>query len=70
YVVLAPTTRRLLQCMGRLIRSEHDRGIVIVLDRRAPYFKRALGPMVLVEDPSRSIREHLEPQRKVSPSSP
>lgn len=70
YGVLAPTTRRLLQCMGRLIRSEHDRGIVIVLDRRAPYFRRALGPMVLVEDPSRTIREHLLPRRKVSPSSP
>ncbi|MFQ6013023.1 MAG: ATP-dependent DNA helicase [Thermoplasmata archaeon] len=63
YGVRAPTTRRLLQCMGRLIRSERDRGIVIILDRRAPYFKRALGPMMLTEDVPRAIREHLAPAR-------
>ncbi|MEE9164045.1 MAG: ATP-dependent DNA helicase [Thermoplasmata archaeon] len=70
YGVLAPTTRRLLQSIGRLIRSERDRGIVVVLDRRAPFFKRSLGPMVLTEDPSRAIQEHLEPpaaMRTISP---
>lgn len=50
YCVMAPTARRLLQSVGRLIRSEEDRGIAILLDRRAVYFKRALGPMDLVED--------------------
>jgi Rad3-related DNA helicase len=56
--------------MGRLIRSERDRGIVIVLDRRAPFFKRALGPMVLTEDPSRAIQEHLEPRDAMRAPSP
>ncbi|MCJ2530827.1 MAG: ATP-dependent DNA helicase [Candidatus Thermoplasmatota archaeon] len=70
YGVLAPTTRRLLQCMGRLIRSERDRGIAIILDHRAPLFKRALGPMVLTEDPSRAIWEHLNPPETVRVASP
>jgi DNA excision repair protein ERCC-2 len=59
YGVVAPTTRRLLQCIGRLIRSERDRGVAIILDRRAPFFKRSLGPMMMVEDPSRVIDDHL-----------
>ncbi|MFQ5553728.1 MAG: ATP-dependent DNA helicase, partial [Thermoplasmata archaeon] len=61
YGVLAPTTRRLLQSLGRLIRSERDRGIAIILDRRAPFFKRALGPMILTENLPQAIEEHLEP---------
>ncbi|MDX1534162.1 MAG: ATP-dependent DNA helicase, partial [Thermoplasmata archaeon] len=68
YGVLAPTTRRLLQAAGRLIRSERDRGIVIVLDRRAPFFRRALGSMLLTEDPNRAIQEHLEPLALKAPS--
>jgi DNA excision repair protein ERCC-2 len=59
YGVLAPTTRRILQGIGRLIRSEGDRGIAVILDRRAPYFKRALGPMTMAEDPSSAIETHL-----------
>lgn len=61
YAVHAPATRRLLQCVGRLIRSERDRGIAIILDRRAVYFKRALGPMDLVEDTRAAIEAHLRP---------
>ena len=68
YGVLAPTTRRLLQAVGRLIQSEQDRGIVIVLDRRAPFFRRALGSMLLTEDPTRAIQEHLEPPALKAPS--
>jgi DNA excision repair protein ERCC-2 len=39
YAVKAPTTRKLLQAMGRLIRSEADRGVAVVLDSRAAQFK-------------------------------
>ena len=39
YAVKAPTTRRLLQTMGRLIRDKKDRGVAIILDRRATQFK-------------------------------
>ncbi len=40
YTVEAPTARKLLQSIGRLIRDEKDRGVAIILDRRAPRFKR------------------------------
>ena len=36
YTVEAPTARKLLQSIGRLIRNENDRGVAIILDRRAP----------------------------------
>lgn len=39
YAVKAPTTRRLLQTLGRLIRDEKDRGVAVILDRRADHFK-------------------------------
>ena len=40
YTVEAPTARKLLQSMGRLIRDEKDRGVAVILDRRAPRFKK------------------------------
>lgn len=40
YTVTAPTTRKMLQCIGRLIRSEKDRGVAVILDRRAVHFKK------------------------------
>jgi DNA excision repair protein ERCC-2 len=39
YAVKAPTTRKLLQAVGRLIRSETDVGVAVVLDSRAAQFK-------------------------------
>jgi DNA excision repair protein ERCC-2 len=38
YAVRGPALRRLLQAAGRMIRSETDRGIAIVLDKRLSYF--------------------------------
>jgi len=40
YTVEAPTARKILQSVGRLIRDENDRGIAIILDRRASRFKK------------------------------
>jgi len=40
YTVEAPTARKLLQSIGRLIRNETDKGVAIILDRRATRFKR------------------------------
>ena len=40
YAVEAPTTRKLLQSIGRLIRDENDKGVAIILDERAKRFKR------------------------------
>lgn len=42
FVVEAPAQRAILQAFGRMLRSENDRGIAIVLDRRAPQFARVL----------------------------
>ena len=40
YTVEAPTARKLLQSIGRLIRDENDRGVAVILDSRAVRFKR------------------------------
>lgn len=40
YTVEAPTARKLLQSIGRLIRDENDRGVAVILDRRAARFKK------------------------------
>jgi DNA excision repair protein ERCC-2 len=47
YAVKAPTTRRLLQTLGRLIRDEKDRGVAIILDRRANQFKEFIPDLKL-----------------------
>ena len=39
YVVKAPATRKMLQSIGRLIRSETDRGAALILDKRVIHFK-------------------------------
>ncbi len=45
YTVEAPTARKLLQSIGRLIRNENDRGIAVILDRRATRFKRYISDL-------------------------
>ncbi|MCI4337025.1 MAG: ATP-dependent DNA helicase [Thermoplasmata archaeon] len=42
YAMEAPAQRAILQSIGRMIRSEHDRGIAVVLDRRATIFAKVL----------------------------
>ncbi len=53
YTVEAPAQRAILQACGRMIRSEHDRGIAIVLDRRATSFASSLPGLAPVEDLAR-----------------
>jgi len=54
YTVEAPTARKLLQSIGRLIRDENDKGVAVILDRRATRFKKYIGDLEesknLVED--------------------
>jgi len=38
YTVKAPTIRKMRQAIGRLIRSDSDRGTAVILDKRAPVF--------------------------------
>ena len=42
YTVRAPTIRKTLQCIGRLIRNENDRGAAVILDKRAKHFRKQL----------------------------
>jgi DNA excision repair protein ERCC-2 len=57
--VKAPTTRKLQQAIGRLIRSETDRGVAIILDKRAIQFKEVLAARKS-EDPIADIRGFFE----------
>jgi DNA excision repair protein ERCC-2 len=50
YTVEAPAARKMLQSIGRLIRDEQDRGIAIILDRRAARFKRYMRDLTLSDD--------------------
>jgi DNA excision repair protein ERCC-2 len=56
YAVQAPAERAMRQAAGRMIRSEHDRGLVIVLDRRAERFASVLPGLSPVGDLSRLSR--------------
>ncbi len=57
YTVEAPAQRAILQACGRMIRSEHDRGIAIVLDRRATAFASSLPGLAPVEDLARVTQQ-------------
>jgi len=57
YTVKAPTTRKVLQSIGRLIRSDADRGVAIILDRRALHFRQQFPGMVETVEPVRAITE-------------
>jgi DNA excision repair protein ERCC-2 len=50
YAVNAPTARKLLQAIGRLIRNETDRGMAILLDKRAPRFRRYIRDLTETRD--------------------
>jgi DNA excision repair protein ERCC-2 len=45
YTVKAPAARKLLQSIGRLIRDENDRGVAVILDKRAPRFSQYIRDM-------------------------
>jgi len=55
YTVQAPTARKLLQAIGRLIRDENDKGVAIILDRRAPRFKPYLRELEKTENVMQDI---------------
>jgi DNA excision repair protein ERCC-2 len=57
YCVVAPAQRGLLQAIGRMIRGEHDRGIAIILDRRAPQFASVLEGLEPMKDLNRVAKE-------------
>lgn len=57
YTVNAPTTRKLLQSIGRLIRDENDRGVVLILDKRAHRFKEYIEGLKSSWNPIEDIQK-------------
>jgi DNA excision repair protein ERCC-2 len=55
YTVKAPATRKMLQAIGRMIRSETDRGFAVILDRRITYFKEYIAALK-----SENIKKEIE----------
>jgi DNA excision repair protein ERCC-2 len=51
YAVKAPATRRILQCIGRLIRKKDDIGLAVILDKRARTFESKIENLVLSKNP-------------------
>ncbi len=59
YTVRAPAIRKLLQAIGRLIRTEEDRGTAVILDRRAVQLADRIR-MLKSEDPGKDVRSFFE----------
>lgn len=55
WAVKVPMQRRLLQAAGRLIRTPTDRGVVILLDRRAAALKDAFPDLVVTSYPAQEL---------------
>ncbi len=60
YTVKAPAVRKILQATGRLVRSEDDLGVSVILDERAIHFKEYLENLKLVEEPRENILDFFE----------
>lgn len=56
HAVKAPTGRKLQQAIGRLIRSETDRGVALVLDKRIVHFKDTIEA-TRSQDPASDMQE-------------
>jgi DNA excision repair protein ERCC-2 len=56
YAVEAPTARKLMQAIGRLIRKEDDKGIAIILDKRANRFRKYIRDL----KESRNVLEEID----------
>lgn len=55
YAAQAPAARKMLQAIGRLIRNENDRGVAVILDKRAPRFHQYIKEMRESKDLLRDI---------------
>jgi len=59
YSVNAPAARKILQAIGRLIRNETDRGVAIILDKRAPRFKKYIRDLTESQDLVKDIDQFI-----------
>jgi len=63
YTVQAPAARKMLQAIGRLIRNENDRGVAVILDKRAPRFHQYIKEMQESKNLLIDISRFMSPQR-------
>ena len=63
YAFRMPALIKMRQAIGRLIRSEKDRGVAIILDKRAASFKKDM-PLERVENLEKEIREFFRVNEK------
>jgi len=56
YTVHAPASRRLQQAIGRMIRSENERGLAVILDKRAHHFRLDIPDLEETPDAAESAR--------------
>jgi len=68
YTVTAPTARKMLQSIGRLIRNENDVGVAIILDRRAGRFTRYIRDMKHTQDPVTDTKRFLIAAQSITPA--
>jgi len=60
YTVQGPAARKMLQAIGRLIRNENDRGVAVILDKRAPRFHQYIKDMQESRDLLSDIRSFMK----------
>jgi DNA excision repair protein ERCC-2 len=70
YATRAPAERAISQAFGRLVRTEQDRGLAIVVDRRATDFASILPGLEPIRDLPRLAREFYGRRARWSPHRP
>ena len=60
YTVRAPTSRKILQAIGRMIRDDSDRGVAIILDKRAIQFREYLNKLNVSGDIVKDLSEFFD----------
>ncbi len=68
YTVEVPAQRVIRQAVGRMTRSEHDRGIAVILDRRAPKFASVLPGLAPVDHLAEFARSFYGRRARLAPS--
>jgi DNA excision repair protein ERCC-2 len=61
YAVKAPTTRKMLQAIGRIVRNEEDRGVAVILDYRARQFSSYIPDLSMSWDIEQDISQFFTP---------
>ncbi len=69
HAVQAPTSRKLQQAIGRLIRSETDRGVALVLDKRIVHFRDTIEAR-RTDDPVAEMQEFFSSPQEAAPEPP